>query len=171
MLASSIMTPVTVDTLVTSIQGDILFLLVEAREDLRNDYLQTFCGITHILFLDVVKYSYFPPIMQELFIESSTRGVVAQKMKLCTMEAEQFLEIPRDFLLWAIFLGGTTVPLLEDRKWFSGQLVKVASDMQLENWEQAKESLLRYSLISSLFEKLCREFWDHANSGIIRPGL
>jgi hypothetical protein len=167
MLTSSIMTPVTVDALVTSIQGDILLLLIEAREDLRNDSVQTFCGIAYVLFLDVVKYSYFPPIMQQPFITSSTGEVMAQKMKFCIIELEQLLEIPRDFLLWATFLGGTTVPLVEDRKWFSGRLVKVASDMQLDNWEQAKASLLRYSLISSIFEKLCREFWDHTYSGII----
>jgi hypothetical protein len=92
---------------------------------------------------------------------------MTQKMKVCIIEAEERLKVPRDFLLWATFLGGTTVPLVEDRKWFSGRLVNVASDMQLENWEQVKASLLRYGLISSIFEKLCREFWDYAYSGII----
>jgi hypothetical protein len=161
------MTPVTVDALVTSIQGDLLLLLIEASEDLRNDSLQTFCGIAHVLFLDVVKFSHFPPVMQRPFISCSTGEVMTQKMKVCIIEAEELLKVPRDFLLWAIFLGGTTVPLVEDRKWFSGRLVKVASDMQLENWEQVKASLLRYGLISSIFEKLCREFWDYAYSGII----
>lgn len=68
-------------------------------------------------------------------------------------------ELPREMLLWLMFLGGIITQDRSTRSWFVSLLPHIAGQLRLHSWDDIKEVLVKFLWIETIHEQLCKDLW------------
>jgi hypothetical protein len=135
-----------------------------------GDRISGFCRITLIVFSLTILNERSPVTSVGLQIGETFRRVFTDLVSQSSYPARglispEYLPLPADFLLWAIFLTASVMATTEDRSDTQDWLLKSFFDLidstkrDFHDWHGLKSYLSRYLWVSSLHDTSCRWLW------------
>jgi hypothetical protein len=150
--------------LTTSLRYRLLLCAFNGAADSQSNILSEACRLGFLVYLK-------PDICCQM-----TFNDLLRRLEACIYCIEMNTDMKRcevsEFVLWLVFIGGTTALDGPSRAWFVAHLRKTATGLRIDRWDDVKVVLMKFLWVEKIHEASFLDLWKVAEGlggGLVCP--